>query len=133
SLALQDALHDGAHKGAAAANDLGFRARPDTPGATHDPAGVSAFWRVVGARSKAFVDLQHDVTDKDVALAAREGFVSVEHMKRYTTLGMGADQGRTGQVTGNALLAETTGAHMASIGSVTGRPPHVPVAIAAFA
>ena len=59
-------------------------------------------------RGKAFVDLASDVTANDVALAARENYVSVEHLKRYTTLGMGVDQGRTSNVNGLAILGEQT-------------------------
>ena len=53
-----------------------------------------------GGKGKAFVDLQNDVTAKDIALAQREGFGAVEHLKRYTTLGMATDQGKTANVTG---------------------------------
>ena len=56
---------------------------------------VTPFWQVAGAKGRAWLDLQNDVTVKDVALAARENFRSVEHMKRYTTLGMATDQGKT--------------------------------------
>ena len=58
-----------------------------------------------GRRGKAFVDFQNDVTVEDIALAEREGFRSVEHLKRYTTLGMATDQGKTANVTGLAILA----------------------------
>ena len=60
--------------------------------------------RVAGA--KRFVDMQNDVGVDDIALAAREGYQSVEHLKRYTTLGMGTDQGKTTNIIGLALLAE---------------------------
>ena len=58
---------------------------------------------------KAFVDFQNDVTARDVMLAAREGFRSVEHLKRYTTLGMATDQARTANVVGLAMMAALTG------------------------
>ena len=83
-------------------------------------------------RGEAFVDFQNDVTVKDVALAAREGFRAVEHMKRYTTLGMATDQGKTGGVAGLAVLAELTGRAIAETGTTTFRPPYVPVPIAAL-
>jgi sarcosine oxidase subunit alpha len=88
---------------------------------------------VAGGKGKAFVDLQHDVTADDVALAVREGYVSVEHLKRYTTLGMGTDQGRTANLNGLAILAELTGRSPGETGIILSRPPVEPVAIAAFA
>ncbi|MBY0362960.1 MAG: sarcosine oxidase subunit alpha, partial [Phreatobacter sp.] len=75
----------------------------------------------------------NDVTDKDVAQSVREGFVSVEHLKRYTTLGMATDQGRTSNVNGLAILAGLTGRAIPETGSTRARPPHGPVAIGAFA
>ncbi len=91
-----------------------------------------ALWRVPGAKGKAFVDPQNDVTADDIALAHREGYVSVEHLKRYTTLGMGTDQGKLGNVNGLALLAEARGAQIGEVGTTTYRPPYVPVAFGAI-
>ena len=68
------------------------------PDVDPESTGATPLWRVRGARGKAFVDLQNDVTDDDVALAAHEGFRAVEHLKRYTTLGMATDQGKTSNV-----------------------------------
>src|SRR5437762_2568450 len=65
------------------------------------------------AARRAFVDLHNDVTVADIALAAREGYQAVEHVKRYTTLGMGTDQGKTGNVAGLAILAAATGRDIA--------------------
>ena len=90
-------------------------------------------WHVGGTKQKAFVDLQNDVTADDVALAEREGFRSVEHLKRYTTLGMATDQGRTANVNGIAIMAALTGRSIAATGTTTFRPPYTPVAIGAFA
>ncbi len=103
------------------------------PATSEDPSGSRPLWHVPHSRGKAFVDYQHDVTDKDVALAAREGFTSVEHMKRYTTLGMATDQGKTGQVNGNALLAIATGKTMSEAGTILSRPPYLPVSIGVLA
>ena len=86
-----------------------------------------------GARGKAFVDLQNDVTDDDVALAGHEGFRAVEHLKRYTTLGMATDQGKTSNVNGLALMAEFTARTIPQTGTTTFRPPYAPVAIGALA
>ena len=131
---LAEALHDGTVLGADAAAHAGRRPqgmlRYRTSGEHY---AVAAFWHVAESRKKAFVDLQNDVTDKDVALAAREGFRSVEHLKRYTTLGMATDQGKTSNVSGLAIMAEFTGRGVAQTGVTRARPPHVPVAIGAFA
>ena len=72
------------------------------------PAAVFEIKRPI-KQGKSFVDLQHDVTAADVRLAHREGFVSVEHLKRYTTLGMATDQGKTSNVTGLAIMADAQG------------------------
>src|SRR5690606_32343564 len=77
--------------------------------------------------------LQNDVTREDVALAAREGYRSVELLKRYTTLGMGTDQGKTSNVNGLALLAELTGHSIPEVGTTVFRPPYAPVALGALA
>jgi sarcosine oxidase subunit alpha len=84
-------------------------------------------------KQKSFIDFQHDVTVDDLLLADREGYRSVEHMKRYTTLGMATDQGKAGQVVGHAVLARHRGLPMGSIGTIASRPPHTPVAISALA
>ncbi|WP_420384389.1 sarcosine oxidase subunit alpha family protein [Novosphingobium sp.] len=94
--------------------------------------GVSAVWATGPCKAKAFVDFQHDVTASDVTLAVREGYTSVEHFKRYTTLGMATDQGRVAQVNGHGLLAAATGKALAETGTIRARPPVVPVAIGAF-
>jgi methylglutamate dehydrogenase subunit C len=82
---------------------------------------------------KAFVDLQHDVTAADVELAHREGFVSVEHLKRYTTLGMATDQGKTSNVNGLLLLAKARALPVDRVGTTRSRPPAVPVAVGVYA
>ncbi|MEM9145273.1 MAG: 2Fe-2S iron-sulfur cluster-binding protein [Pseudomonadota bacterium] len=110
------------------------RAAPNRPG----PGGlgeIAPVWevRVRGRKLKAFVDPQHDVTTADVRQAAREGYVSVEHMKRYTTLGMATDQGKTGGVLGLALLAEALDQTIPETGITTFRPPYTPTPIGAFA
>ncbi len=89
--------------------------------------------RLPDTQPKAFVDFQHDVTSNDVRLAHQEGFVSVEHMKRYTTLGMATDQGKMGNIIGLALMAEALGKEIPAVGTTTFRPPYTPVAIGALA
>ncbi|MDZ4790739.1 MAG: 2Fe-2S iron-sulfur cluster-binding protein [Hyphomicrobiales bacterium] len=81
---------------------------------------------------RAFVDFQNDVTVKDVKLAHREGYRSVEHLKRYTTLGMGTDQGKTANIAGLSLMAGLTGQSIAATGTTTFRPPYTPVSIGAL-
>ncbi len=82
---------------------------------------------------KAFVDFQNDVTVRDVALAHEEGYVAIEHLKRYTTLGMGTDQGKTSNVNAVQLMAALRGAAVADTGTTTFRPPYTPVSIGALA
>jgi sarcosine oxidase subunit alpha len=84
-------------------------------------------------RGKRFVDLQNDVTCADVALAARENYRSVEHFKRYTTTGMGTDQGKTSNVNALALLGAYTGRAPQQVGTTRFRPPFVPVTLGALA
>jgi sarcosine oxidase subunit alpha len=80
-----------------------------------------------GKASKMWVDFQNDVKVSDVELAAREGYVSVEHLKRYTTLGMGTDQGRTSNVNGLAIMANLTGKGIDTVGTTSFRPPYTAV------
>jgi sarcosine oxidase, subunit alpha len=83
--------------------------------------------------NKHFVDFQNDVTAADLELAQREGYESVEHTKRYTTLGMGTDQGRTSNIIGLGVIAEATGKALPVIGTTTFRPPYIPVSFGAIA
>ena len=134
AMALPDCLAQGARAGTAAAEAAGFTASPgDIPPCSDDSAVQAPFWHVAESRGKAFVDFQHDVTDKDIAIAHREGFRSVEHLKRYTTLGMATDQGKLGNVPGLALMAALTGRGIEATGTTMARPPHVPVALGALA
>jgi len=96
-----------------------------------DPRPAPVF--EIKASGKAFVDYQLDVTADDVRLAHREGFVSVEHLKRYTTLGMGTDQGRTSNVPGLAIMAEAQGAPIPEVGTTRFRPPFAPVSLGSLA
>jgi sarcosine oxidase subunit alpha len=133
-LSLPACLAEGARAGSMAAAALGFEgAEIALPAAEADSVATSALWRVAQARTKAFVDQQHDVTDKDIALAAREGFRSVEHLKRYTTLGMATDQGKTSNLNGHALMAELTDRSIAATGTTMSRPPYLPIAIGVLA
>ena len=132
---LAECLAQGSQAGAEAAKRAGF-AKAKTlkplsaPEAETTP--IRALWRIpgVGARARAdkhFVDLQNDVTVADIALAMREGYNSVEHAKRYTTTGMGTDQGKTSNVNALAIIAEITGVETGAVGVTTFRPPYTPI------
>ncbi len=134
AMTLASALASGRDAGARAANDLG-RTVTDAPlpKANGEPASVRALWHVSGGRGPAFVDFQNDVTAKDVGLANREGYRSVELLKRYTTLGMATDQGKTSNVNALAILASERAEPVAAVGTTLNRPPYTPVAIGALA
>ncbi|MFB0994900.1 MAG: FAD-dependent oxidoreductase, partial [Paracoccaceae bacterium] len=87
----------------------------------------------LGLRAKMWLDFQNDVKVSDVQLAAREGFESVEHTKRYTTLGMATDQGKLSNINGLAILANALGEDIPTVGTTTFRPPYTPVTIGALA
>jgi sarcosine oxidase subunit alpha len=131
---LGTALADGARLGAEAARDLGFPLfPPDLPKTlSEELRPAEPVWRVRGGKGKAFVDLQNDVTVKDLELAMREGYRSVEHVKRYTTLGMATDQGKTANVIGLAILAEISGHRIPEVGATTFRPPFAPIGFGAL-
>jgi sarcosine oxidase subunit alpha len=133
SFSLAAALREGAAAGAAAAEATGFKAvAAPPPRAADEVVALTPLWHVDG-KGKAFVDFQHDVTDNDIALAAREGFRSVELLKRYTTLGMATDQGRTSNVNGHAIMAALTERAIPDVGTTVFRPPYTPIALGAFA
>ncbi|TPI37083.1 sarcosine oxidase subunit alpha [Mesorhizobium sp. B3-1-6] len=126
-------LREGFEAGAAAARDAGRSGNIGSmPVADDEAFSITPLWHVAG-KGKAFVDQQHDVTASDVELAQREGFQSVEHLKRYTTLGMATDQGKTSNVAGLAIMAAVSGKSIPETGTTIYRPPYVPVAIGAFA
>jgi heterotetrameric sarcosine oxidase alpha subunit len=124
-----------AHKQAnALVKSLGFKPSKETaPKAKDEEFAITPFWHVTGYKGRAWVDLQNDVTSKDVKQSQAEGFKSVEHLKRYTTLGMATDQGKTSNVIGLAVMAEATGATIPETGTTIFRPPYSPVPIGAFA
>ncbi|RVB59542.1 sarcosine oxidase subunit alpha family protein, partial [Mesorhizobium sp. M7A.F.Ca.CA.002.04.1.1] len=95
-----------------------------TPRSTGPEAtdGILPAWPMPGSKGRIWIDYQNDVTVKDVELAARENFVSVEHLKRYTTLGMATDQGKTSNLPGLALMAGITGRTVPEVGTTTYRP-----------
>lgn len=133
-LTLAKSLAGGNAAGSAAADESGHKAiAVPVPTAIAESDAVTPLWRVIGYKGKAFVDQQNDVTEKDIALAEREGFRAVEHLKRYTTLGMATDQGRTANVNALAIMAELTGRTIPETGITVARPPYSPVALGALA
>jgi sarcosine oxidase subunit alpha len=141
SFALADCLAEGHAAGAAAAGDAGFEGATGGTAPTAErtaeeplkPVWLVPHGKPLGEGAKHFVDQQNDVTAADVHLASREGYRSVEHLKRYTTMGMGTDQGKTSNVNALAILAQTLGAEIPAVGTTTFRPPYTPVTIGAFA
>ena len=93
---------------------------------------TDTFWFVEYGSRKKFVDLQNDVTVKDIEIAYKENFESAAHSKRYTTLGMGTDQGKTSNTTGLAILASLSKKSIPEVGRTVYRPPFVPVSLDSF-
>ena len=142
ALGLADAIVQGRESGATAAEAAGFGAAGLAPApqcVEPDLARCAAnrFAPVTDlsaeAQAVAFVDLQNDATARDIGLAAREGFESVEHMKRYTLAGFGTDQGKTGNVNALGVLSDTVGRPVPEIGTTTFRAPYTPVRFGAMA
>ena len=133
-LSLADALNSGhaMAKDILVLND-NKSAVPDAPVAQAESSAITAFWQVPTKAGRAWIDLQNDVTTKDIALAYKEGFRSVEHAKRYTTLGMATDQGKTSNVLGLAILAQASAQTIEQTGTTIFRPPYTPIPIGALA
>ena len=120
------ALRGGAE---AAKRALGLKGKlPTLPKAEDAPVNITPFWYVEGC-SRAWLDQQNDVTVKDVKLSHQEGYRSVEHLKRYTTLGMATDQGKTSNMGGLAIMAELAGKSIPEVGTTIFRPPYTPMSI----
>ncbi len=132
SLSLASALAEGASIAASVVTDLGFNAKAASAEAEDQSVEITPFWHAPGS-GRAWIDLQNDVTAKDVKQSQAEGFRAVEHLKRYTTLGMATDQGKTSNVLGLAIMAEATGKSIPETGTTIFRPPYSPVPIGALA
>jgi sarcosine oxidase subunit alpha len=148
---LEAALAEGAAAGSAAAREAldparrGVRPgdivqRTVTAPAPTAAAGATVLAGVNGAlprpraaRGRAFVDWQNDVTTRDLALATREGFHSIEHVKRYTTTGMATDQGKTSNLNSLAVVSSALGKAIPQVGLTTFRMPYTPVSFGSFA
>lgn len=138
-LALDQVMADADAAGKAAAKAAGF-----TPKRTKAPEGAAegenameAVWLMpanaeIQLRMKSWLDFQNDVKVSDVQLAAREGYESVEHTKRYTTLGMATDQGKLSNINGLAILADALNADIPQVGTTTFRPPYTPISMGAI-
>ncbi|MDW9701905.1 sarcosine oxidase subunit alpha family protein [Sinorhizobium meliloti] len=125
-----EALRSGSETARRALEDIGIAARvPNFPYPEEDAYTIAPVFHVPG-RKRAWVDFQNDVTVKDIKLADAENMRSVEHLKRYTTLGMATDQGKTANVVGLAVMAELTGKTIPETGTTIFRPPYTPVALA---
>ncbi|MGO9933526.1 MAG: sarcosine oxidase subunit alpha family protein [Steroidobacteraceae bacterium] len=137
---LDAVLADGAAAGAAAVDCFAAPARGAhaVPGAAAAPRAAGGYLGALprataSGRDKAFVDWQHDVTARDLQLATREGFQSIEHVKRYTTTGMATDQGKTSNLNAMAIVAQQLGVPIPQVGLTTFRMPYTPVSFGSFA
>jgi len=139
--ATADCLAEGAKAGSEAARAAGFKARavraPKLEGGDLGQGTVRVIPELPSNRPpekmRAWIDLQDDVTTKDLRLAVKEGFRSVEHAKRYTTTGMGTDQGKVANLNAFAFLAAERGEAIPAIGTTTFRQPYKPVTFGALA
>ena len=135
---LQNAINSGLEAGNLVVKELG-QSKVEVKSPVIENEAISpkpmAVWNVPtsGRTGKKFVDFQHDVTASDVELAQREGFEAVEHLKRYTTLGMAADQGKTSNINGLALMAKARGIKIEEVGTTRFRPPYTPVTLGVIA
>jgi len=137
---MGDSLADGFEAGAKAAAEVGFQPVTGTlPKAEKriEEATIALFQvphdKNTARAPKQFVDQQNDVTAAGIELATREGFESVEHVKRYTALGFGTDQGKLGNINGLAIAARSLGISISEMGTTMFRPNYTPVTFGAIA
>ncbi|MBT8115248.1 MAG: (2Fe-2S)-binding protein, partial [Arenicella sp.] len=116
TFSLDQCLQEGMQAGLQSAQAVGLTMSPlEVPGSNAaEPSALMPIWRVPASSkpwmgAKQFVDPQNDVSVSDIYLAVREGFQSIEHVKRYTAMGFGTDQGKVGNIVGMAILAEALG------------------------
>ncbi|MGE0845234.1 MAG: sarcosine oxidase subunit alpha family protein [Flavobacteriaceae bacterium] len=137
---LSGSLAGGGRAGAEAARAAGFTASapraPKAQSANIETLAIEPAWEIPSGRPahrhKAFVDLQDDVKSSDLKLAVREGYRSVEHAKRFTTQGMGTDQGKISNVNAFGILARQLGVAIPEVGVTTFRQPFKPVTFGAL-
>ncbi len=129
-MSTHGALTSGAKSAVSALKSIGIKAKAiRTPKAEDAPVNLQPYWYVKGGNGRAWLDQQNDVTVKDVKLAHQENFRSVEHLKRYTTLGMATDQGKTSNMGGLAIMAELAGKSIPEVGTTIFRPPYTPTSM----
>ncbi|WP_135506383.1 sarcosine oxidase subunit alpha family protein [Roseovarius aestuariivivens] len=140
ALGLADVVADAHAAGQTAAKAAGHKPKKSAAPKADSPSenAIAPIWLMPqGAkyelRSKAWLDYQNDVKVSDVQLAAREGFESVEHAKRYTTLGMATDQGKLSNINGLAILSDALNQPIPQTGTTTFRPPYTPISMGAIA
>ena len=136
NFSITDAMTDGANTGAQAAQAQGYScsALPLPEIEAEVPYHIEPLWHVKQQTpsDKSFIDLHNDVTLNDIHLAIREGYSAVEHAKRYTTTGMGIDQGKTGNINAIGAIAQQTGLMMDEVGTTTFRSPYIPIEFGAM-
>ena len=131
---LAACLADGLEAGRRAAAACGLQPADAEPPRVREMAArpIEALWRVPGEKApegcpKQFLDYQNDTSVADVLQALREGYRNIEHVKRYTALGFGTDQGKLGNINGMAVVAEWLGKSLPEVGTTTFRPAYTPV------
>jgi sarcosine oxidase subunit alpha len=142
TFSLDECLKEGSVTGAKAAYKAGFGIGPSVPISTEATESrmfpqrdlwILPSLNQLGRGPKQFIDLQTDTTVADLVIATREGYQSIEHIKRYVTLGMGTDQGKSGNMLGIGVLSRILFKDISSIGTTTFRPPYTPVTYGAIA
>ncbi|MDA9008837.1 sarcosine oxidase subunit alpha family protein [Alphaproteobacteria bacterium] len=141
AMGLADCLSQGFEAGQEAARSVGIKFRKSGKAASAEAieeGNRRLLWLVPGKKplgqsGKHFIDFQNDSTAADLHLALREGYRSIEHVKRYTTTGMATDQGKTANVNALAIVAQTLNEAIPTVGTTTYRPPYVPVTFGAIA
>jgi len=137
SFTLKQSLEEGFEKGFNLSKKItGKDLKISTPASNERNYGQQdKFWCMPLPKNKQYkrcVDFQNDVYVSDIELAIREGFRSIEHVKRYTTTGMGTDQGKLSNMHALGIIAETTGTNMGELGTTTFRPPYTPLTFGAI-
>jgi len=142
SFSLGACLREGIEAGARSAHAAGFgdvKPASTPPSAIYveeqplRPAWIVPSRFAIGRGPKQFVDLQNDTSVADIAMAVRENYRSIEHVKRYTLLGFGTDQGKLGNVNGIGIVAHLLNCEIPQVGTTTYRPAYSPVAFGALA
>ena len=139
-LIANEAMQDAISQGKLVAKQVGYKPvnSKSTIVDVENESPIEQIWQMpqgmsIKLQAKTFLDYQNDVKVSDVRLAAREGYESVEHTKRYTTLGMATDQGKLSNINGLAILADSLNAEIPNVGTTTFRPPYHPISMGSIA